>query len=397
MNIVILGAGQAAASLAARLRALGHGGPITVIGDEAAPPYQRPPLSKAYLLGQMDLDRLTLRAPDWWADQNIALRLGETATAIDRDARVVRTDRGEYPYDRLALTLGARPRRLPAAMGGEMPGVHVVRNLADIAALRPALAPGRRLVVIGGGYIGLEAAAVARKLGLAVTLVEAAPRILGRVAAAETADMIRDLHRTHGVEIIEGVGIARITGDTAANGVALADGRHLPADLVICGIGVSPETALAEAAGLEIDNGIAVDAQGRTSDPAVWAAGDCASFPMSRGRLRLESVGNAIDMAEAVAANMLGAGADYAPKPWFWSDQFDAKLQIAGLNLGYDRVVTRPGANGGSVWYFRDGALIAVDALNDPRAYMIGKRLIEAGRSPAPEAIAEAPDLKALL
>ena len=397
MNIVILGAGQAAASLAARLRALGHGGPITVIGDEAAPPYQRPPLSKAYLLGQMDLDRLTLRAPDWWADQNIALRLGETATAIDRDARVVRTDQGEYPYDRLALTLGARPRRLPAAMGGEMPGVHVVRNLADIAALRPALAPGRRLVVIGGGYIGLEAAAVARKLGLAVTLVEAAPRILGRVAAAETADMIRDLHRTHGVEIIEGVGIARITGDTAVNGVALADGRHLPADLVICGIGVSPETALAEAAGLEIDNGIAVDAQGRTSDPAVWAAGDCASFPMSRGRLRLESVGNAIDMAEAVAANMLGAGADYAPKPWFWSDQFDAKLQIAGLNLGYDRVVTRPGANGGSVWYFRDGGLIAVDALNDPRAYMIGKRLIEAGRSPAPEAIAEAPDLKALL
>ena len=236
MNIVILGAGQAAASLAARLRALGHGGPITVIGDEAAPPYQRPPLSKAYLLGQMDLDRLTLRAPDWWADQNIALRLGETATAIDRDARVVRTDRGEYSYDRLALTLGARPRRLPAAMGGEMPGVHVVRNLADIAVLRPALAPGRRLVVIGGGYIGLEAAAVARKLGLAVTLVEAAPRILGRVAAAETADMIRDLHRTHGVEIIEGVGIARITGDTAANGVALADGRHLPADLVICGM-----------------------------------------------------------------------------------------------------------------------------------------------------------------
>ena len=222
-------------------------------------------------------------------------------------------------------------------------------------------------------------------------------RILGRVAAAETADMIRDLHRTHGVEVIEGVGIARITGDTAANGVALADGRHLPADLVICGIGVSPETALAEAAGLEIDNGIAVDAQGRTSDPAVWAAGDCASFPMSRGRLRLESVGNAIDMAEAVAANMLGAGADYAPKPWFWSDQFDAKLQIAGLNLGYDRVVTRPGANGGSVWYFREGGLIAVDALNDPRAYMIGKRLIEAGRSPAPEAIAEAPDLKALL
>ncbi|KGJ07515.1 pyridine nucleotide-disulfide oxidoreductase [Paracoccus versutus] len=397
MNIVILGAGQAAASLAAKLRGLGHRGGIVVIGDEPAPPYQRPPLSKAYLLGEMGLDRLTLRAPDWWQEQGIALHLGERATRIDRDRRVVATERGEYPYDQLALTLGATPRRLPAAMGGELPGVHVVRNLADIAGVQPALVAGRRLVVIGGGYIGLEAAAVARKLGLAVTLVEAAPRILGRVAAPETADMIRALHRAHGVEIVEGTGIARITGSDAADGVELTDGRRLPADLVICGIGIAPETALAEAAGLAIDNGIATDALGRTSDPAIWAAGDCASFPTSDGRLRLESVGNAIDMAEAVAANMLGADAPYVPKPWFWSDQFDAKLQIAGLNLGYDRVVTRPAANGGSVWYFRGGRLIAVDALNDARAYMIGKRLIEAGRSPEPEAVAEAAELKALM
>lgn len=393
MNIVILGAGQAAASLAAKLRALGHQGPVTVIGDEPAPPYQRPPLSKAYLLGQMGLDRLTLRAPEWWDEQAIVVHLGEPVQRIDRERKRVLTDRGEYAYDQLALTLGATPRRLPEAMGGALPGVHVVRNIADIAALQPALQPGRRLVVIGGGYIGLEAAAVARKLGLDVTLVEAAPRILGRVAAAETADMIRDLHRSHGVTLIEGVGIARITGTGAADGVDLADGRHLPADLVICGIGVAPETALAEAAGLALDNGIAVDVQGRTSDPAIWAAGDCASFPTPDGRLRLESVGNAIDMAEAVAANMLGADRDYVPRPWFWSDQFDAKLQIAGLNLGHDRVVTRPG----SVWYYRGERLIAVDALNDPRAYMIGKRLIEAGRSPTPEAIAEATDLKALL
>ncbi|RNI20174.1 NAD(P)/FAD-dependent oxidoreductase [Paracoccus pantotrophus] len=397
MNIVILGAGQAAASLAAKLRALGHGGGIALIGDEPAAPYQRPPLSKAYLLGEMGLDRLTLRAPDWWDEQGIALHLGERAVRIDRARRVVATERGEYPYDQLALTLGASPRRLPAAMGGDLPGVHVVRNLADIAGLRPALVAGRRLVVIGGGYIGLEAAAVARKLGLEVALVEAAPRILGRVAAPETADMIRALHRAHGVEIVEGTGIARITGDTAADGVELADGRRLPADLVICGIGIAPETALAEAAGLAIDNGIAVDALGRSSDPSIWAAGDCASFPAAGGRLRLESVGNAIDMAEAVAANMLGADAPYVPKPWFWSDQFDAKLQIAGLNLGYDRVVTRPAANGGSVWYFRGGRLIAVDALNDARAYMIGKRLIEAGRSPEPEAVAEVTELKALM
>ena len=393
MNIVILGAGQAAAALAAKLRSLGHAGPVTVIGDEPAPPYQRPPLSKAYLLGQMGLDRLTLRGTEWWDEQRITLHLGERATAIDRARRVVVTDRSEYPYDQLALTLGASPRRLPEAMGGALPGVHVVRNLADIAVLQPALLPDRRLVVIGGGYIGLEAAAVARKLGLVVTLVEAAPRILGRVAAPETAQMIRDLHQSHGVEIIEGVGITRLTGAAAVEGVELADGRLLPADLVICGIGVTPETTLAQAAGLVVDNGIAVDARGRTSDPAIWAAGDCASFPVPDGRLRLESVGNAIDMAEAVAANLLGAGADYVPKPWFWSDQFDAKLQIAGLNLGYDRVVTRPG----SVWYYRDGRLIAVDALNDARAYMIGKRLIEAGKSPSPEAVTEAPDLKVLL
>lgn len=389
MNIVILGAGQAAASLAAKLRTLGHQGDLTVIGDEPVPPYQRPPLSKAYLLGDMGLDRLTLRAPEFWVDQRIALRLGERATAIDRARNVVVTDAGEYAYDALALTLGASPRRLPAAMGGDLPDVHVVRNLADISALQPALVAGRHLLVIGGGYIGLEAAAVARRLGLEVTLIEAAPRILGRVAAAETADMIRDLHRAHGVQILEAVGIERIT----AGGVALADSRILPADLVICGIGVTPETALAEAAGLHVQNGIATDTQGRTSDPMIWAAGDCASFPWQGGQVRLESVGNAIDMAEAVAANMLGANVDYIPRPWFWSDQFDAKLQIAGLNAGYDSVVTRPG----SVWYYRQGRLIAVDALNDARAYMIGKRLIEAGKSPSPQAVAEATDLKALM
>jgi 3-phenylpropionate/trans-cinnamate dioxygenase ferredoxin reductase subunit len=306
MNIVILGAGQAAASLAARLRALGHDGPVTVIGDEPAPPYQRPPLSKAYLLGEMGLDRLTLRGPDWWDEQRITLRLDERAVAIDRARNLVVTDRGEHRYDQLALTLGATPRRLPEAMGGALGGVHAIRNLADIAALQPGLTAGRRLVVIGGGYIGLEAAAVARKLGLEVTLLEAAPRILGRVAAPETAAMIRDLHRSHGVEIIEGIGITRITGDETADGVAMADGRQMPADLVICGIGVTPETALAEAAGLRIDNGIATDAHGRSSDPAIWAAGDCASYPAADGRLRLESVGNAIDMAETVAVVLVG-------------------------------------------------------------------------------------------
>lgn len=397
MRILILGAGQAAAAMAARLRTLGHAGPLTVIGEEPVPPYQRPPLSKTYLLGEMSVDRLTLRAPEWWTEQGIELRTGERALSIDPVAGCVTTTAGTVGYDALALTTGAAARRLPAAMGGELPGVHVVRDLADVDRLRPELDAARRIVVIGGGYVGLEAAAVARKLGLEVALVESAPRILGRVAAPETADMLRVLHLSHGVRMLEGTGLSRITGAARADGVDLLDGRHLPADLVICGIGVLPRVELAQDAGLGLDNGIAVDALGRTSDPAIWAAGDCASFPHEGGRLRLESVGNAIDMAEAVAANMLGADTPYVAKPWFWSDQYDAKLQIAGWNAGYDRVVVRPAAKGGSVWYFTGPRLLAVDALNDARAYMIGKRLIDAGHSPAPEDVAAAPDLKALM
>lgn len=399
MQIVIVGAGQAAAAMAARLRAKGHDGPLTVVGSEPVAPYQRPPLSKGYLLGTMPLERLVLRAPEWWTDQGIDLRLDLTVGSIDRTARTVTTDRGDLAYDALALTTGAAPRRLPEAMGGHLPNTHVVRDLADLDRLAPGMQPGRRLVVIGGGYIGLEAAAVGAKLGLDVTLIEAAPRILGRVAAPETAAMIRALHEAHGVRILEGQAIARITGTDRATGVDLADGHHVPADLVITGIGVSPRTALAEAAGLVIDNGIATDEQARTSDPAIWAAGDCASFPWQDTRLRLESVGGAIDMAELVADNMLGAGRSYHPNPWFWSDQFDTKLQIAGLGAGYDRIVTRPGdrEHGGSVWYYREGALIAVDALNDARAYMIGKRLIEAGRSPDPEMLKTTADLKSFL
>ncbi|MCF3972712.1 NAD(P)/FAD-dependent oxidoreductase [Paracoccus salsus] len=399
MRIVILGAGQAAASMAARLRARGHDGPLTVVGAEPVAPYQRPPLSKAYLLGQMGLERLLLRAPEWWTDQRIDLRLSETATAIDTASRLVTTDRGSLAYDALALTLGARPRRLPEAAGGHLSGVYVIRSLADVDALAPSMRPGRRLIVIGGGYIGLEAAAVARKLDLEVTVLESAPRILGRVAATETADMIRALHQAHGVTIMESASLQRITGTDRATGVALADGRELPADLIVTGIGVLPETRLAHEAGLAIDNGILTDDRGRSSDPAIWAAGDCASFPFEGERIRLESVGGAIDMAETVADNMLGADRAYVAKPWFWSDQFDAKLQIAGLGAGHDRIVTRPGdgRHGGSVWYYRRDRLIAVDALNDARAYMIGKRLIEAGRSPDPQTLAETPDLKALL
>ena len=276
--------------------------------------------------------------------------------------------------------------------------MYTLRSLADIDAMAPEIAPGARAVIIGGGYIGLEAAAVAAKRGLAVTVVEAAPRILARVAAPETADAVAALHAEHGVAIRTGTGVARITGIDRATGVALEDGTHLPADFVISGIGIAPDTALAEAAGLATDNGIATDALGRSSDPAIWAAGDCASFPWRGGRLRLESVQNAIDMAETVAANMLGAGQPYAPVPWFWSDQYDMKLQIAGLNTGHDRVVVRKTGAARSHWYFQGATLLAVDALGDARAYMVGKRLIEQARSPDPAALEDpATDLKALL
>ncbi|MEI4488144.1 FAD-dependent oxidoreductase [Frigidibacter sp. MR17.14] len=397
-SIVILGAGQAAASAAAKLRALGHRGPLTLIGDEPVAPYQRPPLSKAYLLGEMPLERLTLRAEAFWAENDITLRLGQPATAIDRAARCVRIGAEGVPYDRLLIATGARARGLPAAIGGALGKVFTVRTLADVDAMAPAMRSGARVVIVGGGYIGLEAAAVAAKLGLRVTLIEAAPRILGRVASAETAAWFRDLHVRHGVEIREATPIERLLGETEVTGVRLADGTEIAADLVILGIGIAPDVTLAEAAGLAIDNGIACDETGQTSDPAIWAAGDCASFLAGGARIRLESVGNAIDMAEQVAANMIGAPQPYLPKPWFWSDQYDVKLQIAGLNTGHDRVVTRPGAAGVSFWYYADGRLIAVDAANEPRAYMVGKRLIEAGRSADPAQVADpAFDLKGLL
>ena len=395
-GIVIVGGGQAAASTAAKLRSLGYQGDITLLGEEPVAPYQRPPLSKAYLLGDMPLERLTLRGEDFWDEHRITLRLGTRVEAIDAAQKQVRFGGEQLSYDDLVICTGAPPRRLPADMGGALEGVYTVRRLADVDRMQAEFRAGARLVVIGGGYIGLEAAAVARKLGLEVTLVEAAPRILGRVAAEATADAIRDLHQRNGVTIVEGTGITALRGETRVRSVELADGRSLAADFVIVGIGVIPAAELAEAAGLEIANGIAVNDLGQTSDPHIWAAGDCASIVLHGVRSRIESVGNAIDMGELVAENILGAGKAYVPKPWFWSDQFDTKLQIAGLNTGYDETVTRQG-DGTSIWYFRAGDLIAVDALNDPRAYMVGKRLIEGGKAVTPAQIRETEDLKGLL
>ena len=398
-HIVVIGAGQAGASLVGKLRSEGFEGEITLLGAEASPPYQRPALSKAYLLGEMERDRLFLRPRDWYESNNINLRTDTRAVSVDASAKTVTLSGDEVlSYDHLAFTTGSHPHTLPATVGGVLEGVFEVRDLADADALRPELVAGRRLLVIGGGYIGLEAAAVAAKKGLQVILVEMADRILQRVAAPETSDFFRTLHNNHNVDVREGIRLERLVGEGHVSGAVLSDGSEIEVDFAIVGVGIYPATILAESAGVACDDGIITDTFGRTSDPYIWAAGDCATQDWNGEKIRLESVGNAIDQAEIVAQNMLGAEKAYAPKPWFWSDQYDTKLQIAGLNLGYTSVVTRVTGDARSHWYYHDDTLIAVDAMNDPRSYMIGKRLIEAGKSPAPDVVAEPEtDMKALL
>lgn len=397
-HIIVIGAGQAGSSLTAKLRNSGFDGDITLIGAEAVPPYQRPPLSKAYLLGEMDKERLFLRPEQFYTDQNITLRLGAPVTAINAAAKTISIAGETLAYDQLALTTGSNPRHLPASIGGALHGVHVVRSLDDVDAMGADMAPGKHALIVGGGYIGLEAAAVASKMGLKVTVIEMADRILQRVAAPETSGYFRQLHADHGVDIREGIGLDRLLGESNVTGARLTDGSELEVDLVIVGVGITPGDALAKEAGLTINNGIETDAQGRTSDPNIWAAGDCASFPWQGGRIRLESVQNAIDQAELVAENIMGANKDYVPMPWFWSDQYDVKLQIAGLNTGYDKVAVRQTEDTVSYWYYQGDKLLAVDAMNDPRNFMIAKRLIAAGKNPSAALVTNPDtDMKALL
>lgn len=398
-GVIIAGAGQAGCSAAVKLRNLGYDKPITLLGAEPHPPYQRPPLSKAYLLGEMPRDRLFLRPEAFYAEQDISLRLGKEITAVSTADRRVACGSGTLPYDHLILATAHRPGACPRRLAESCREPTLFAASRISTRLRPSSQTGRRLVIVGGGYIGLEVAAVAAKLGLEVTLIEAAPRILQRVAAPETAAFFRELHQSNGVRILEDTQLARVTGTERATGVELADGSTIAADFIVFGIGVTPDTVLASAAGLEVDNGIVTDSSGRTSDPHVWAAGDCASLPFRGTRIRLESVGNAIDQAEVIAANIAGVPTVYDPKPWFWSDQYDVKLQIAGLNAGYDSTVTRAAPDGSvSVWYYRENTLIAADAMNDPRAYMIAKRLLDAGKSAPPDLVGDpGSDLKTLL
>ena len=397
-HVAVVGAGQAGSSLVAKLRNSGFTGDITMIGAEKVPPYQRPPLSKKYLLGEMDLERLYLRPMNFYSEHNIKLRLGEIVTKVDPLAKEITINEETITYDELVFTTGSNPRHLPDTLGGKLGGVHVVRGLGDVDKMAVEFKKGRHVLIIGGGYIGLEAAAVAAKLGLRVTLVEMAERILQRVASSETSEFFRSLHKSHGVDIREGVGLIKLIGNEKVKSAQLTDGSALDVDFVIVGVGITPSIELAELAGCDIENGIKTDAFGRTSVNNIWAAGDCASFPYKGGRIRLESVPNAIDQSEVIATNIMGGTNEYIAKPWFWSDQFDIKLQIAGLNTGFDNVVSRITESGVSFWYYMDKTLLAVDAMNEPRAYMIGKRLIESGKSPDKAAIGDCSiDLKSLM
>lgn len=399
---MIVGAGQAGFALAAKLRALKDERPITMIGSEDVIPYQRPPLSKKYLMGEMSFDRLTFRQETWFAEHDVELRLSTFVEEIDRDAKTIRMQDGSVlEYEHLALTTGSTPRTLPASIGGDLTGVFTVRDKRNADLLADEMKAGRRLLIIGGGYIGLEAAAVARHLGLEVTLIEMADRILQRVASKETADVMRAIHAEHGVVIREKTGLTRLIGeDGRVRGAELSDGTVIDIDFVIVGIGVTPNDRLAQQCGLDVGNGILVDDYARTSDPAIFAMGDCAMLPWKGNNIRLESVQNAVDQAESVAATLTGSAEPYEAKPWFWSDQYDVKLQIAGFNLGYDETVMRPGSREGSVsiWYFREGRLIAVDAINDAKAYVTGKKLLDNGLTADKALIADpATDLKQLL
>jgi len=344
----------------------------------------------------MDRDRLFLRDAGFYTGHGITLQPNTTVTTINRADKFVTTGGGSaVPYDTLVLLTGARVRKLNCP-GADLPGVRYVRSIADADDLRAVLEPGQRMVVIGGGYIGLEVAASARKLGLDVTVVEQMPRLLARVASKAFSADVLEIHRDHGVDLRCDTGVTDILGASQVTGVKLPDGTTLDADHVVVGIGVIPNEDLAGQAGLQTDNGILVDAAGRTSDPSILAAGDVARFDHKiYGSIRLESVQNAVEQAKICAGTARGETVAYDPVPWFWSDQYDAKIQLAGLSTRHDQTVRRAGKRdgAGSIWLYRANKFIGVEALNDAPAYMMGKRWLEQGVTPAPERIAD-PDIK---
>jgi len=380
-SCVIIGASHAGVQLALSLRQGGWEGKILLVSDETVAPYQRPPLSKGVLDGSKSPDTIALRPEVLYQKSNIEFLLGRRAERIDRENKVVELDDGSHlSFDKLALTTGSRPRTLPLT-GHDQEGVFYLRSLADVEQMRPCIDTDSKAVIVGGGYIGLEAAAVLCKLGKQVTVIEALPRVLQRVTAPEVSAFFERIHREEGVNVLTETGVASIGGSGRAEHVMCVDGTEQSADLVIIAVGVVPNIELAAQAGLEVDNGIRVNEFAQTSDPDIVAAGDCTSFysALYQRHIRLESVQNATDQARTAAASLHGALLPYQAVPWFWSEQYDVKLQIAGLSQGHDNTVTRGDSRQGrsfAVFYFSGDRLLAVDAINRPAEFMAGKRLI---------------------
>jgi 3-phenylpropionate/trans-cinnamate dioxygenase ferredoxin reductase subunit len=399
-TIVIVGASHASVQAIDTLRREGHEGPIVLVGDEPYLPYNRPPLSKKYLSGELDRERLLLRSAQFYDQSHTATKLGLRVTAIDRtDQRLRLSDGDELRYDKLLLCLGSRPRLLEVP-GYDLAGIHYLRTIADVDAIRADLAGARNLVVIGAGYIGLEAAASARHLGLDVTVLEMADRPMNRVVAPEVSMFYQRRHEQEGVRVLCNTTVTSFAGSERVQAV-VCDDREFPADIVIVGVGILPESTLAASAGLRCENGIWVDEQCQTSDPNVYAAGDCTFHPSIRygRRVRLESVDNAVEQARTAATNICGKPARHAHVPWFWSDQYDVKLQIAGLTQGYDQTIVRGDPESGrfALYYLARGELLAVDAINSAKDFMTGKKWIGEHKHPDPVRLADPTvDLKSI-
>ena len=380
-NFIIVGASHAASMLAPSLRQQGWQGRILVVGAEASIPYHRPPLSKDYLAGAKTLDEILIRPAKVYEKSEVEFILNTSVESIDRDNKTVRLSNNEtLSYDKLALTVGSKVRKVNLS-GVDLDGVFYLRDLRDVERITPYINPGANAVIVGGGYIGLETAAVLNKKGMNVTVLEMMERVLQRVTAPVVSEFYTRIHEEEGVSIRCGVGVSGFQGNGRVAKVLCSDGSGFAADLVIIGVGILPNTALAEAAGLEVDNGIVVNDRAQTSDPDIFAAGDCTNHhnPIYDRRIRLESVQNATDQSRVAAGAACGKEVSYNAVPWFWSEQYDLMLQIAGLSQGYDEIITRgdPG-NGRSfaAFYLREGRVIAVDAVNKPQEFMFSKKLI---------------------
>ena len=398
-GMVIIGAGHAAGQAAASLRHEKYEGPITIIGDEPHIPYQRPPLSKQYLSGEQAIERVYLRPEKFYADKDVTLKLGVNATEIDREAKQVVLDNGEnVPYDKLIIATGSRPRILNIE-GSDLKGIHYLRTIADVDAIRDEMAAGKNLVIVGGGYIGLEVASVGIEKGLNVHVLEMESRILQRVTTTQMSEYYHNLHSGRGVNIHTDTMVRGFAGSDQVEQVLCGD-ESFDADLVIVGIGIMPNIELAQDAGLECDNGIVVDDHCCTSDPEIYAAGDCTNHPnpLLNRRLRLESVPNAMEQARVCVSNMLGGDKIYAAMPWFWSDQYELKLQMVGFSADGDEHVLRGNMeeNQFAVFYLNNGKVVAADAVNSPKEFMVCKQLVGKAVDPATLANPET-ELKDLL